>query len=317
MLPAMVHMSPIRRAAWVVPAASLALSLCGCEALFDALTSNTQAVSVLTRTPDLANAEGLEQSELRDALPLAQLEADATGVVVAIAHREDPLSLEAPQPIEDADVSVSWDSNTVELCAGPEAGTYLVSSLPGAPCSDDALTYAPGVTYTTVMVVDGEETATEIEAPTPLAAADVSFNPTLEDASDHFGAVLPAHGLDTALTVDWSTTPGAGSNPVFVTLFRMQYTGGAGAADALDSGNWSADPRPVYDSMSRDPAELISLVLLNEAPTDAEIPASAFDTAGVYVLVVTSTALNTGGDGLALGSGAMAGVGTAFMFWVD
>ena len=58
-------------------------------------------------------------------------------------------------------------------------------------------------------------------------------------------------------------------------------------------------------------------LVLGNAPTSADVPASVFDQTGVYFLVLTRAELSTDTDGLAVGSGAMAGVGTVFAFWVE
>ena len=58
-------------------------------------------------------------------------------------------------------------------------------------------------------------------------------------------------------------------------------------------------------------------LILNEPDTSVTIEGSVFDTDGLYFLILTSTKLSTDTDGLSLGSGALSGVGTAFVFWVD
>lgn len=59
-------------------------------------------------------------------------------------------------------------------------------------------------------------------------------------------------------------------------------------------------------------------LVLNIPDTSVQIPASAFSSVGVYILVVTPTGRATDrSSNLEVGSAAFAGVGTTFVFWVE
>lgn len=306
--------------------ALVAMFFCGgCDVLLDALTSTTQGVSVLTRTPDLANTAGLDPN-LSTLLftgaqsPAGNLNLGATGIVVAAAERDDPLSTATPTPLADLSVALNWGSNSVNLCAAVgEAGTYTATNVDtngSDPCVDPNLVYTQGKTYTTEITLTDFIASVSVEAPAAIGAGNVTFSPALAAATDHFGATLKSHSPNTALTVDWSADPAAGK-PAFMVVIRIRYSGGAGGASgALEAANWTVDPDPIFDNLPRRPEALIDIVF-GSSPTSADIPGGTFDQTGLYFLILTSTALGTNTNHLAIGSGAMAGYGTAFVFWVD
>lgn len=284
------------------------------EDIGDKFTSTGQAASILTRTPSLGNAQDLDPN-LVAALPLDAMAANVTGVLVALGERDDPLSTQAPTPITDAAVSIAFDGTTVDLCTGPEAGTYVATNQNADPCGDTVLAYQAGTTYTTQIRIDDHTATLKVVAPSAIEPAKVSFSPTFGSAADYAGASMKSHPANTKLTVDWGGDPSAGK-PTFVALFRARYTGPADGQGALNSANWQADTQPIFDNRPTEPRDIIDLVLGN-APTSADVPASVFDQTGVYFLVLTRAELSTDTDGLAVGSGAMAGVGTVFAFWVE
>ncbi len=262
----------------------------------------------------------MSSSGLATVLPLAALEVRAgAAVLVAVGERESVTSTAAPAPVGGATVQIGWRDGRISLCeltgAGAE-GTYQASNVPGHDCNRP-LEYLEGQDYLTDVETGTDLYTLSVTAPAPIDAARVELSPQLGVPSNVFGATLPSHPSNTALTVDWSADTGASERHAFVTVARVRYTGGTGATDALEPGNWQADPQPVWDDFPRTASEMIALVE-NDPTSSATVDASAFDQAGVYILVLTTTELSTEvSTNLFLGSSALAGAGTAFVFWVD
>lgn len=304
--------SPTRFA--VVALALFALPLSAC----DQLTSDTQAVSFLTRTPDLAAAQGLGDSGLLSVLPLDDFD-DAGVFALTGAVRGDNLADSEKVPLVDAQVTLSFGTTAVDLCEtiGEDAsdGTYAASNVENAHCSNAALTYQAGATYRTELVTAEDTYAVEVVAPEALDPTEVTFNPAFQTPEDHFGASMQSHPRNTDLVADWSTSPQAGDRPFFTAVFRIKFEG-SGPLDALDGSKWQVEEGPVFDDLPKKPADMINLIL-NQPPTSVTIPGNTFDTAGVYFIIITATELSTTTERLLLGSGALAGYGTAFAVWVD
>jgi hypothetical protein len=296
------------------PIALLAVALP--TAACDRLAATVSAASVLTRTPDLANAEHMP-AELYQVLSLGNLAIKpGTAAVVTVGERESPTSTVTPTPISGAAVLVGWVDQRVGLCemdaAGGE-GTYGTASFDGHECQRQ-LEYVEEETYLTEVETGTDLYTMAVTAPPAIAASSVQFTPALPAPSDRFGVTLPVHP-GVALTLDWSGDPTVSDRRVFVTMGRVRYVDdGAGA---LSSGSWQTDTQLVWDNFPRTGGDMIALIA-GEPATSATIDASAFDQTGLYVLVVTATELsNNVSTNLFLGSSALAGAGTAFVFWVD
>ncbi len=304
------------RLALLLPLAALLATGC------DQLAATVSAASVLTGTPDLANAQNLQASGLAGVLPLGSLEVKpGTAVLVAVGERESPTSTATPAPLGGAQVALAWDGGRVIACevlaAGAE-GTYQTSSIaPAGECGNPLLAYEEQADYLTEIETGTDFFTLSVKAPPPVAPANVVFTPQLAVPSSLYGATLPSHQTNTVLTVDWSQDTAAADKHAFITVARIRYVGGTGATDALAPASWQADPQPVFDNLPRDAGGLIALVAGDPEPT-ATIPAEVFDQPGVYILVVTTTEVSTDvSTNLFLGSNAMAGIGTAFVFRVN
>ncbi|MEE8408930.1 MAG: hypothetical protein V3T05_04955 [Myxococcota bacterium] len=286
----------------------------GCEQL----TATVQAASFLTRTPDLANADGMDP-DLVAALPLDDLSVkEGVGVFVGLAEKESATSTAAPIPIAGAGVEIAWETSQVLVCPidEPDAdGTYAATNLPTETCGDPALAYVESTKYITRIETGTDLYTIEVIAPAGIDAANVSFSPNLAPAADFFGASLKRHSANTKLTVDWSADPASNERNSFLTVVRLNFNGGG---NALDAGAWTVDANnPVFDNFPREPKEMMDLVL-KQPVTSVVIPAADFDTNGIYLIVLTPTELSTVvSSNLALGSGGLAGTGTAWIFLVD
>ncbi|OGQ90645.1 MAG: hypothetical protein A2289_06130 [Deltaproteobacteria bacterium RIFOXYA12_FULL_58_15] len=297
-----------------LPIVAISFLVVGC----DQLTATVSAGSLLTQTPDLANAEAMPAG-LAQALPLGDLQLKAgVSVLVAAGERTSSTSTAAPEPIVDAQVILAWTDKQISVCtvatAGAE-GTYQSSNIANpSDCGNPLLEYVEEETYITRIETGSDLYSLSVTAPVPIAAPFVVLSP-LTAAADHFGASLPSHPRTTALSVDWGADPDLGERHAFVTLGRIRYIGGAG--DALLASSWQADPEPVWDNFPRTASEMIEVVG-SDPTTDATIEASSFDVTGAYILVITTTEISdVVSTNLFLGSNALAGAGTAFIFWVD
>jgi hypothetical protein len=282
----------------------------------------------LTRTPSLASAENAGQATvigsssqgdrpLTDILPFDQLSEQAgVGVVAGLAEKESVTSTAAPTPIPGALVQLEWDSSAIDVCEiNPQDpdGTYGASSIPSADCGDDTLAYAEGSEYTTTFETGSDLYSITVTAPPAIDAGNVAFSPAMTSAGVYGITGLKQHdGGD--LLVDWSADPSANDRHAFLTLVRINFSG----TDPLADNAWTPDANnPVYDNAPREPGAMIDLVL-NEPVTHVTIPASAFSEEGIYLLILTPAELSTSvSSNLALGSGALAGAGTAWMFWAS
>lgn len=292
----------------------------------DQLTATTQAVSVLTASPDFASADGFD-AQLADLLG-TQIEAltanGAVAIAVGVAEKDSATSTSAPTPVEGALVRVSWSAGNVALCSGGTlaAGTYAASNVPQPSlpsCSSAALMYVADDTYTTTIETSSAQHTIRVIAPPAIAAGDVEFTPPLGSTSPVAGLALKSHAVNTALDVDWGGAPEAGDRHAFVTVVRINFAGDVGdAMSVADAANWTSDTQnPVYNSAPTEPAQMIDLVI-NPPATSEAIPASVFSETGLYFLVVTTAELSTDvSSNLAIGSGGLAGKGTAFVFFVN
>ncbi|MCK5689281.1 hypothetical protein KAI87_08425, partial [Myxococcota bacterium] len=112
-----------------------ALSVVAC----DQLTATTQAVAILTRTPDLA--EAITDTALRTAVlaELAKLDVEE-GVIAAVGmgERETPTSTAQPDPIMGASIDVSWGTDTADLCEITEPGAEGTYGCTNIDAGDEA-----------------------------------------------------------------------------------------------------------------------------------------------------------------------------------
>lgn len=291
--------------------ASLA-AMAGC----DQLTATVQGVSVLTQTPDLELADGANDT-LLTVLPLDQLgEQQGVAVAAGLAEKESATATVASTPVSGAIVRLEWSNAAIDVCEiDPQdsTGTYGASNIPTEDCGDDTLEYNDGVEYTTTFETGSDLYSITVTAPPEIDSANVAFSPATT-TSERFGvAGLQVHGGG-ALTVDWSADPSANDRHAFVTLFRINFSG----TDLTVGTAWTADANnPVYDNVPREPSAIVDLIL-KQPVTEVTIPADSFSQTGIYLLILTPVELSTNvSSNLALGSGGLAGAGTAWMFWVD
>lgn len=298
------------------------LPLAGC----DQLQALVLATSVLTETADITQAKYFDP-QLATTVAAFQDQAfqGLTGVLVAVAEKDNALSTTLA-PLTGGQVHVSWPGAQVALCAGAasdRAGTYHAVSLDSdqALCAQPNLRYEANSEYTTHI-----ETATNVHslsviAPSPVHPDAVVFSTDFTASKrDIGGATLAIHPHTTALEADWSHDPAAGDRHAFVTVLRFNLVGdpATNPAAALDANAWQVDgDNPVFDTTPRAVGELMALV--SEDPqTSIIIPSDVFDTVGLYLLLLTPVELSLDVSGnLALGSGALAGKGTGFVFFVD
>jgi hypothetical protein len=300
---------PLRVVSWTL----LLVVAVGC----DQLGAKTQAVAVLTRTPDLAQATDLPP-ELESALPLASLvQSSATSVGLALGERESVAS-STITPVSSANVTVSWSGVTVGLCAQSTAlGTYAATSLATVACGDARLAYQPASLYTFDIETAGDQYTVRVTAPPMLATSDVLLDPPLTALTNTYGVQLRRHERSTPLKLDWSH--GAVNEPAFIAVFRIEYIGN-GVDDAASSQSWRlpAEPNPVFENHPRSVGEYVNLVFEDTPPTSFTISREAFGAQGLYITVVTPVAVSTDvSSNLSVGSGALAGGGTALAFWVQ
>lgn len=284
----------------------------------DELTSTTFAVSIISETPNIQDASGWDAN--LDTVIDASYVPAATLALVGVGERDGTFSTNVTS-IADAAVTVSWtadaQSYSVALCGTATDGSYQASSVTGADCADASLAYVPNAAYTTEIETATDVHTLEVTAPEAMDPTYVAFSPAFTDAG-LAPLTLDHHPLNTALTVDWSAAPNATEHDTFVTVVRVDFTEQTMThATVLNSANWSVDSaNPVFDNTPRDPAGMFDL-LQSAPPTSAEIPATTFDRQGLYVVVVTPTELSDDTDNLMLGSAALAGKGTAFVFLVN
>ncbi len=290
----------------------LLVAVLGC----DQLMSKTQGVAVLTRTPSFADATDMT-AQLAAALPLSGIDRNgSTGVAFALGERES-LASTTITPIGNANITASWSGVTVGLCAQRSvAGTYTATSISAANCSDARLAYEASSLYTFDVETGDDQYTVRVVAPTVLAPDDVAFDPPLSGLGNVNGVQLRRHERTTPLKVDWS---GAGvSEPAFITVFRIEYVG-TGGDDALDPSSWRlpSEPNPVFENGPRTVGEYVNLIFNDNPATAFTIPRETFGRPGLYITVVSPVAVATDiSSNLSLGSGAVAGAGTAFAFWV-
>jgi hypothetical protein len=305
----------------VASVAWLSVGAGGCNQL----TATTVAVSVLTSTPNLAQAENMDEG-LANYLPLANLglnQAVFDYVVVADKASATSTSL---TPDTNAVVSISWDNTSVPLCSQANTpGAYAVSSMVSggsSSCDTASFVYQNGATYSTNIQKASSNYTLQVTAPAPVSATYVNFTPTstggpLGTTSTVTLQMYSRTALaSSGLTVDWHLATSAAGKNTFVTLARVLCTN---LSNPLASQSWTVESNPVvYNNSPTQPADLIQLVLGPTPPTQVTIPGSAFNTTGLYLLILTTADLSTNvSDNLAIGSAALAGAGTAWVFWVS
>lgn len=300
-----------------------ALALAGC----DKLTATTFAVSVLTRTPNLtdvaANA-GVDASMVTtlggsNAIP------QATAIAVGVGERESLTSTATPTPVTGAQVTLSFQDaasvdQTVTVCeatgTSSAQGGYQATSVAGAPCAADNLTYVPNRHYTTTIVKGADSYTLDIVAPAALLATDVTFSPNFQANTETIGTfgAVPKLAINSALTVSW---PNHGKN-VFVTVFRVNYNGADwSVSNVSNQNNWTPDQtQPLWDNVPRDATGMLDVITGTPATT-LTVPATVFNKPGAYALMVTLTEISsTTSSNLSVGSSALAGEGVGFVFVV-
>ncbi len=292
------------------------VGLSGC----DKLLAKTDAVSIVTRTPSLDDALGMD--EFFDVLP-SEARQDVTTVLVGVGERESTTSTEVT-PLAGAAVKVEFNGTRVSLCAAPEGegdGTYQANSIPNEEtCGDEALTYIEDAEYTTTIETSSDVFTMKVTAPPPVVQSLVAFSPDIY-AGD--ATLLPNGGElythdGSALTVDWHEDTAAADRNTFVVVARVRFTNAMGNDDVFDAGNWAfdKDQDTVFDTFPREASAMIDLIT-KEPETSVTIPSSAFDSAGLYALAVIPAELSQETEGLGVASGALAGQGTVWVFWVD
>jgi len=300
-----------------------ALALAGC----DKLTATTFAVSVLTRTPnlnDVATSAGLDPSMVTT-LGGASAIPQATAIAVGVGERESVTSTNPPTPVTGAQVTLSFQDaagvdQNVQVCeatgTSSAQGGYQATSVAGAACAAANLTYVPNRHYTTTIVKGADNYTLDIQAPAAIPATDVTFSPNFQATTETIGTfgAVPKLAINSALTVTW---PSHGKN-VFVTVFRINYNGADWSlTNVSKQSNWTPDQtQPIWDNVPRDATGMLDVITGTPATT-VTIPATAFAKAGAYALMVTLTEISsTTSSNLSVGSSALAGEGTGFVFVV-
>ena len=131
--------------------------------------------------------------------------------------------------------------------------------------------------------------------------------------------MLPRHTRSADLKVDWSADPEASKRHAFAVVARINFVGNtADVSAALEAASWQADPaNPVFNNTPTTPADMINLII-HDPVTNVTIPGSDLNVTGLYFLVLTTTEISQDvSSNMALGSGALAGAGVAFVFFVD
>ena len=261
---------PIYKHALLLAWLPTAIALTGC----DELLSNTQGVSILTAAPDLANAQGLDPN-LEILLPLEQMGANVTAVAVGLAERDTGTALGGAQ------VSLSWDSNSLSLCEG-ETGSHTATSLPTAPCGDASLAYVPGTTYTTGIVTGADNFSLTVTAPNAIDSNNVDFSPSLSTGATTVIGVsynLMSHTANTALTIDWSRdavlTRSPTTSPCAFPPEPTDASPESTPARAASSGIPSSDPSPATMSTSSIAARVARSASSSWADTAPQTPITA------------------------------------------
>jgi len=291
---------------WIV-GSSLATSLLfasGCNQI-NQLTASTLAVSVVTASPDLAAAVNNIEPGFAASLPLSD-----PAMVAQVDAWTEIMDRNSQAPVSNAAVAMDWPGGHVSFCPAGTAGTYFVDSLTTTACSSAGLAYAGGQIYTTTVSLSGSTYTMKVTAPAPVGENNVSFSPILVDTNiDSLPLSFPSAAANTALNVDWSNAAEAKGKNTFVTLARIDYNS--------PSNTWSVhSPAVVFNNMPAPPSDFISLVTSSPA-ANVTIPADRFVSQALYFLIVTTAALSTDtSDNLAIGAGALAGSGTAWVFWV-
>ena len=298
-----------------------ASSLCGSVLLLltascDQLTATMQAVSVLTKTPDLASAQGMDAA-LQNVLPLSDVQPEATLVAVGLAQKKSATSTAAPTPITGAKVFLAWQDQEVKVCEETDTkGAYAATSVPLDPCADPRLAYVERDKYITRIETGTDLYTMSTTPPAPVDATAVTFSPPLDATSTIGGTAVsvPHHSLGAELIVDWSADKAAAKRPTFAVVARINYTGG----NLLDKASWQPDANNfVFDNTAKTPDDMRKLVT-DEPESNVTIPTDTLNASGLYILVLTTAELSTDvSTNLALGSGSLAGAGVAFVFWVD
>jgi hypothetical protein len=298
-----------------------ALALAGC----DKLTATTFAVSVLTRTPnlnDVAASAGISSTMAstigENAIP------QATAIAVGIGERDSITSTNAPTPVSGATVTLSFQDaasvdQAVSVCevtgTSSAQGGYQATSVAGAACASAKLAYVATHHYTTTIVKGADTYTLDIVAPAALAASSITFDPDFTKTPEtigNFGSV-PKHALNTELAVSWTS-----DKNVFVTVFRVNYNGADWSLSSISNqSNWTPDQtQPTWDNVPRDAAGMLDVITGTPA-TSVTVPASVFSKAGAYAVMVTRTEISsTTSSNLSVGSSALAGEGTGFVFIV-
>jgi len=292
----------------------------------DRLTATTTAVSVLTRTPTLAEATDLPAA----LAPLLNIDPKLLGITAAMVGTQERAGLTSTTttPITGATVTMTWDDKRATLCEPtPANGTYRGASIASDLACKAGLEYTPSSEYTTTIATASDEFTLKVVAPNRVDPTLVTFTPALGTLSIlAIPPVLPAaielrtHALNTALGIDWSRDIAAADKRMILTLLRVDFSGSAtNPASFVSQASWTFDSagNPVFDNAPKTPSAMADFVI-NPATSSQSIDATHFNKKGLYVLVLTATELNTDASGnLSYGSGALAGFGTAFTFFVQ
>ncbi len=293
--------------------AALALTTAGC----DKLTATTFAAAMITRTPDLATAQGMD-SGLATALGTTTIP-DVTVGLVGVGERDSITSTSAPKPVTGATVTMTFDTpaQTVSLCETGADGSYQTTSETGAPCAS-TISYVVDSTYQTKIETSKDTYTLSVKAPDHLDASYVDFVPAL--AAYNVGPLsLLEHQATDTLAVSWPNAPGAAGKNVFVTVFRINFAGDfTQYSSVTTASNWTVDSgNPVYTNAPETATAMLDM-LTGTPATSVTIPTSAFSAKGLYMVMVTLTELGTNtSDNLSIGSGSVAGWGTGFVFIVQ
>lgn len=213
-----------------------------------------------------------------------------------VGERDSPTSTDAPQPISDATVRLTFAGNRISLpLADAERGLYATTSV-----MDTNLEYVAGVAY----AIEADTLGTTaggalMAAPTELTPAALTLSPRPTDLHPTVREAL-VHPRNGALQISWTEQYGRYG---YVTVLRANRS----APD---------QPEVVFDTRPITAQEVLDLVLNPE--TSVDVPGEVFAADGFYAVVVV--AVEKGDDLLPntfLGSALLVGSSAAVILAVD
>jgi hypothetical protein len=313
---------------YVIAGGILLSSLVACQ-----LTATVSAVVLLVETPNVLDTIDDPGLKIALALVMASEEFDTVQQAVlglgTVIDRESATSKDF-KAINNATIRLSWlgdESGNATFCREESAdGAYVASDITDDTCPSGAsIEYHDETAYRADVTAEGDNYDISFVAPAPVVRNLVDMTPSfntlsLTDPLSGINLNVPTHPRDTALTVDWDADSATEGRDAFLTVVRVDYAGNvADASDFVNGANWSPDEaNPIFDTFPRETDEIIDLILNAQTERSATVPADVFSETGLYLLVLTTTELSTStSNNLFAASGAMAGAGVAWSFFVE